>query len=506
MKRASTLCLLGLFCVFLASCSKEGDYSAELIPVVIDGKFGYVDPTGQVMISPQFDGASVFSRGRARVLKDGKWGFIDARGEIVVKPDYISATWFSEGYACVVKRGGVPEFINEKGETTCTLKQAEFAGLVVEGLAPVRLKDEKWGFVAPDGSMKVQPEYKEVRFFSEGLAAVKDDNERWGFIDKDGKMVIAPVFRRAGYFRDGLAAIADDKRMYGFIDKTGKIVVEPKYEAALDFSEGLAFVSLQGKFGAIDKRGEMVIQPGYTVASPFAGGLAAVRIDDSTGYIDEKGEVIIAPRFSQALPFVGDIAITGSEGKYGLIDKTGAYVVEPRYERFDVSFLQSMNVGIMDIGDHFVVNTDFFDAKAAAEAVLKKTSAEAFVGVNGATTFADLQSSNSSIGETQPEQTVVSVERRRSAVSGLVLGATRYTFATPVHENPGALLRSVSLECMTYGPAKREMFMAALKKALVAKTGMSVTEEDGNRVVLNAATWRIEIQSSPRTTLLTAFF
>ncbi len=506
MKRASTLCLLGLFCLLLSSCSKEGEYSSELIPVVIDGKFGYIDPTGQVMIAPQFDAASVFSNGLARVMKDGKWGFIDTKGAYAIEAKYVRATWFSEGYACVVKENGFPEFINEKGETIATMKDAESAGLVVEGLAPARMKDDKWGFVAPDGTVKIPATYEEVRFFSDGLAAVKDDKQNWGFIDKDGKVVVAPAYRRTQYFRNGLAAVQDAKDRWGYIDKTGKLVIEHKYENAQDFVGDLAFVSLEGKFGAIDKSGAMVIAPAYTVAAPFTNGLAAVRVGDSTGYIDEKGEMVITPRFPVALPFIGSVAIAGSNGKYGLIDSKGAYVVEPRYERFDLSYLQALNEGIMDIGEYFVVTTDYFDAKAAAEGVLKKTSAEAFLGVNGATTFADVRALHTNIADPQPEQVEVLIDRRRNVTSGLTIGSMRYTFASTVYENPGALLRSLSVECLVYGAGKREAFITALKKALQAKTGMTMTEGEGNRTVFSGGTWRIEIQGGSRVTTLAAFF
>ncbi|MCB0154437.1 MAG: WG repeat-containing protein, partial [Anaerolineae bacterium] len=37
---------------------------------------GFIDPTGQVVICPQFDRAGPFSEGLASVEVDGKWGFI----------------------------------------------------------------------------------------------------------------------------------------------------------------------------------------------------------------------------------------------------------------------------------------------------------------------------------------------------------------------------------------------------------------------------------------------
>ena len=44
------------------------------------GKYGYIDKTGQMIITPQFDYADAFSEGLTRVgigdANAGKWGYI----------------------------------------------------------------------------------------------------------------------------------------------------------------------------------------------------------------------------------------------------------------------------------------------------------------------------------------------------------------------------------------------------------------------------------------------
>jgi len=60
--------------------------SSPLFLVRQDGKLGYIDKTGQIVINPQFDWASSFFEGLARVWIGGKSGYIDKAGEYVWEP------------------------------------------------------------------------------------------------------------------------------------------------------------------------------------------------------------------------------------------------------------------------------------------------------------------------------------------------------------------------------------------------------------------------------------
>ena len=74
--------------------SGRGIYAEEpkqLFTVVQDGKWGYIDRTGNVIIAPQFQQASEFSEGVAAVNIDGKWGYIDQKGQIVIEPQFAFA-------------------------------------------------------------------------------------------------------------------------------------------------------------------------------------------------------------------------------------------------------------------------------------------------------------------------------------------------------------------------------------------------------------------------------
>jgi hypothetical protein len=73
----------------------------DLFPVDKNGKTGYIDQTGKLIIPFQFDEAWAFSEGLAPVRIGEDWGYIDASGKIVIKPRFFQASAFSQGFAAV---------------------------------------------------------------------------------------------------------------------------------------------------------------------------------------------------------------------------------------------------------------------------------------------------------------------------------------------------------------------------------------------------------------------
>ena len=99
--------LLFLFTILASWCvAGQKKQDANLFPVVVDGKVGYINRTGKVVIEPQFGfpkycggGPSYFSEGLATVGIDDKNGFINRRGRVVIEPKFDFVLGFSQGLA-----------------------------------------------------------------------------------------------------------------------------------------------------------------------------------------------------------------------------------------------------------------------------------------------------------------------------------------------------------------------------------------------------------------------
>ena len=56
------------------------EFSEGLASVEKDGKEGYIDKTGRIVIPLEYDKAYSFRNGKAKVVKNGIEGFIDKNG------------------------------------------------------------------------------------------------------------------------------------------------------------------------------------------------------------------------------------------------------------------------------------------------------------------------------------------------------------------------------------------------------------------------------------------
>ena len=106
--KKSWLCTL-----FSLAMLSVGAAATMLFPVVVGGRWGFVNQSGETVINPQFDRAEVFAEGLAPV-KMGRWGYVDPAGKVAINPQFDRADQFSEGLAAVKLGGGPGAFDNPR--------------------------------------------------------------------------------------------------------------------------------------------------------------------------------------------------------------------------------------------------------------------------------------------------------------------------------------------------------------------------------------------------------
>ena len=123
-----------------------------------------------------------YYEGLARVQLNGKYGFIDKSGRLVIPCKYDDSESFSDGLAAV-KLNHKWGSINNSG-TLVTPCKYDWAYSFREGMAEVKLNG-KYGFVDKTGTEVISCKYDDARSFHDGRAGVKL-NGKWGTVNKSG--------------------------------------------------------------------------------------------------------------------------------------------------------------------------------------------------------------------------------------------------------------------------------------------------------------------------------
>ena len=226
------------------SYTDADDFSNGIARVRIDGKTKYIDVNGNVVPSPntQSNGVENFKSSNGLTIKvvNGKYGYADTSGKIVIPCKYDGAKPFRNGYAAV--------------------EQLDY----IDG-APVMTVDyyPKWGLIDEKGKVIIPFNYdfryyddKNIPFFSEGMVIVEDDSEDYGYFNEDGKRITPCKYEVAQPFSNGVAYIRYEKKlgeqgnkvryaMYmGYVDKNGAeaLVEYGVKEGTITYEHGMKFI------------------------------------------------------------------------------------------------------------------------------------------------------------------------------------------------------------------------------------------------------------------------
>lgn len=223
-------------------------YSDGIGAVAKDGRWGYTDFSGHIVIPLQFDFVGDFDKGLARVSQGGKYFFINRKGERI-SPEFDGAFDFSEDLAAVMV-GDKVGYIGRDGTFVLPPVHQGASGIdFSEGLVAVRIEG-KVGFMDATGSIIVKPSYDDAYPFSEGRAPVKA-GDKWGYIDMKGNLVVPLQYRIAHMFAEGVASVLlTDNGKWGYIDRTGAFALSPVYDSAMPFCAGVAQVESFHRIGA----------------------------------------------------------------------------------------------------------------------------------------------------------------------------------------------------------------------------------------------------------------
>ncbi|MDO4539663.1 MAG: stalk domain-containing protein [Syntrophomonadaceae bacterium] len=144
-------------------------------------------------------------------------------------------------------------------------------------------KDDKYGFLNWDGSIRLPLEYTKIYYSSqynhvlEYIVLIHTDGKT-GLATANGHLILPPLYDSVnahnGYLMVGQRTEGQSK--YAVADLNGNFLTDFIYDGIHNFHEGLAPVHINGYWGYIDHNMEVVFPPVYLSVEDFQNGYATV--------------------------------------------------------------------------------------------------------------------------------------------------------------------------------------------------------------------------------------
>ena len=279
------------------------------------------------------------------VRRNGKCGYVNRDGDVVVDPVYSEATRFADGLACV-QDGSALRILNVEGKVQATIENASIFGRSFsEGYLCVD-RDDKLGFVDEHGNIIIDFRFQRAFDVVQGMAIVQESDDLYGLISTMGEWVFDPKYRYiTGYWPSSkLTAVVVDDYRWLLRPLDGGRPLQHEFASTHQEREGLVPVRPQqdGKWGWVDHLGTDVVSEQFDgTGVAFFGGTIAVVTDDRWGVSDTRGDLLVKQKYN----FTGDLHFgrrrfykgaakpgTLVGGEYGFLDAEGEIAIPAKYD------------------------------------------------------------------------------------------------------------------------------------------------------------------------------
>lgn len=266
MKNPVLILIIAFFAVSCTGISFLSKKETVLYIIIENGKVGYIDENGKIIIEPQFDycGGQYFylsdctdffyTDGYAIVTKGNKYGLINRKGKTVLNFKYdVLIDEFDGNYLTTVN--GKYGMINHKGKTVIPFLFDSEYFLSADDIFPAKINDICVLYNPKDGSVS-ETEYSHTSPFFHGYAVVEKGREE-GIIDRKGNVIFDAVYDEIDNFNKEYIC-ASKNSQWSFMNIKQERVIDSVYYDAECFEDGYAVVK-RFKYGVIDSLGNIII-------------------------------------------------------------------------------------------------------------------------------------------------------------------------------------------------------------------------------------------------------
>lgn len=225
-----------------ASFLKVMPFKNGLAPVQTSRGWGFISKELLSVVPPKYEMVRHFSNGLAAVQLHKHWGYINDKGKVVIPFQFDLAGSFDDSGNAIVGNDG------QRGQRFYIDKNGACIGACAASKQPIVTKRENWyGLVGHQGRELTGFVYDSINYAGGRMVPFKR-NEKWGVYDlKKMSEAVMPMYEYIGRFQEGMAGVKWGEK-WGYINYSGA-VIEPGivYDRVGAFSDGKAYVKQNGK-------------------------------------------------------------------------------------------------------------------------------------------------------------------------------------------------------------------------------------------------------------------
>jgi hypothetical protein len=279
-------------------------------------------------------------------LENGKYGYINQEGRLIINCLYDEASAFYDG-AAIVASSGKMGLINKKSETLTPFVFDEIFD--PQQRTFIAKKDERYGVLNHLGKLVVALKYKDIQRLENG-ALMLEDSLGFYLSWADGVLFNAQpmVYEEIEQYLEGqkvtpevvTAVVPDSNLPIVFIKNgkkglklNGKEIVAATFEEILPFQATLAIAKKKGKFGLIDATGKTILNFDYSSVRYLSGLGYLIEQNGLLGIFELNQGFTIPISYEGIKPFEKTYLLVSNAGKDGLLTLTGKQVLDTKYQR-----------------------------------------------------------------------------------------------------------------------------------------------------------------------------
>lgn len=324
-----------------------------------------IDKNGNIVIDDMYDDVILSSKYIWTAKKDGKYGYINTKGKIIIDIDFDEALAFTSYKNAIVKSNGKYGVIDQVGNYLIDPLYKEISS-TDNNLFIVRDYDtDKYGIIDIDSNIILDLKYDFIGKFSHDELASITINDTYALINSKGKIIsnfekIEDKKPPKVINYDTIESFMSvDSFLYGLRDINRVVILEPMYDWISKTNDGLFIVTKDSKTGIINYSGEVIIPIMYDSISDFHNGNALAKIEGKYRLISKENKIVsdfsCYDYYSNSFENeYNNFAFLNDDG-YGIADFNGNILIEASKQKINTlsdDLIAYENDGLWGVMDH----------------------------------------------------------------------------------------------------------------------------------------------------------